>query len=92
MKRERIPIFGYYDLNCIMCDMINEFIEDFQDHDGLTDSDPDEIDDFFDTGVKFYFTDKGTDLIDRYIERLKIVFMKYYDEYFFEVKPAGLWQ
>lgn len=87
-KRERIAIFGYHDLNCIMSDMVDEFIEDFPDREGLT-SGPDEIDTFFDTGVEFYFTEKGDFLVDRYIDRLKRIFIKYYDEYFFDVKPSG---
>ena len=65
MKRQRIELKDQYDLNDLMSDMFDEFLQDFQEREGLTRSFDDDDYQDFEMELAFMYTQKGMALIER---------------------------
>lgn len=85
MTKVRIEIKNHHDLNDILSDMLTDFLEDFDSREGFTD--PAELTLVtYEEGISFWYTQKAELLISRWMQRMKKVFCKYFDEHLFEVK------
>ena len=86
MKRQRTELKDQYDLNDLMSDMFDEFLQDFQEREGLTRSfDEDDYQDF-EMELAFMYTQKGMALIERYRKRMFKIFSKYWNELDFDMR------
>ncbi len=89
-KRKRIELKDQYDLNDLMSDMFDEFLQDFPQRKGLTrDFTEDDFQDF-EIELAFMYTQKGMALIDRYKKRMLKVYSKYWNELDFNLR-SGLY-
>ena len=88
MKRQRIELKDQYDLNDLMSDMFDEFLQDFQEREGLTRSFDDDDYQDFDMELAFMYTQKGMALIERYRKRMFKVFSKYWNELDFDIRSS----
>ena len=88
MKRQRIELKDQYDLNDLMSDMFDEFLQDFQEHEGLTRSFDDDDYQDFEMELAFMYTQKGMALIERYRKRMFKVFSKYWNELDFDIRSS----
>lgn len=90
MKRQRIELKDQYDLNDLMSDMFDEFLQDFQEREGLTRSFDDDDYQDFEMELAFMYTQKGMVLIERYRKRMFKIFSKYWNELDFDMR-SGLY-
>ncbi len=88
MKRQRIELKDQYDLNDLMSDMFDEFLQDFQEREGLTRSFDDDDYQDFEMELAFMYTQKGMALIERYRKRMFKVFSKYWNELDFDIRSS----
>ena len=88
MKRQRIELKDQYDLNDLMSDMFDEFLQDFQEREGLTRSFDDDDYQDFELELAFMYTQKGMALIERYRKRMFKVFSKYWNELDFDIRSS----
>ena len=88
MKRQRIELKDQYDLNDLMSDMFDEFLQDFQEHERLTRSFDDDDYQDFEMELAFMYTQKGMALIERYRKRMFKVFSKYWNELDFDIRSS----
>jgi len=95
----RIKIDDVDAYNSICEDILNEWIEDFTERDGLTREPTDEdwgnftcscasLEDC--TCVGFIYTQKGMELHDRAVNRMKAVGMKYFDESGLDIRASHI--
>ncbi|OHT44444.1 hypothetical protein [Flavobacterium tructae] len=88
MKNKRIEIKNHQDLNCILSEMIDEFLESMIGSEKYT-REPieEEIEkfEFSDIELGFIYTSKAEALLKRYESRAKKIFSKYFDEDLFEL-------
>lgn len=82
MKRQRIEIKTASDYELICCDMLDEFIQSMLDNNqGYTrNPNEDDFDDFGHCDISYMFTQKGMNLIDRYIKRMKRLGEKHFPD------------
>ena len=88
MKRQKIELKDQYDLNDLMSDMFDEFLQDFQEREGLTRSFDDDDYQDFEMELAFMYTQKGMALIERYRKRMFKVFSKYWNELDFDIRSS----
>ena len=88
MKRQRIELKDQYDLNDLMSDMFDEFLQDFQEREGLTRSFDDDDYQVFEMELAFMYTQKGMALIERYRKRMFKEFSKYWNELDFDIRSS----
>ena len=88
MKRQRIELKDQYDLNDLMSDMFYEFLQDFQEREGLARSFDDDDYQDFEMELAFMYTQKGMALIERYRKRMFKVFSKYWNELDFDIRSS----
>ena len=88
MKRQRIELKDQYDLNDLISDMFDEFLQDFQEREGLTRSFDDDDYQDFEMELAFMYTQKGMALIERYRKRMFKVFSKYWNELDFDIRSS----
>lgn len=88
MKRQRIELKDQYDLNDLMSDMFDEFLQDFQEREGLTRSFYDDDYQDFEMELAFMYTQKGMALIERYRKRMFKVFSMYWNELDFDIRSS----
>ena len=88
MRRQRIELKDQYDLNDLMSDMFDEFLQDFQEREGLTRSFDDDDYQDFEMELAFMYTQKGMALIERYRKRMFKVFSKYWNELDFDIRSS----
>ena len=88
MKRQRIELKDQYDLNDLMSDMFDEFLQDFQEREGLARSFDDDDYQDFEMELAFMYTQKGMALIERYRKRMFKVFSKYWNELDFDIRSS----
>ena len=88
MKRQRIELKDQYDLNDLMSDMFDEFLQDFQEREGLTRSFDDDDYQDFEMELAFMYTQKGMALIERNRKRMFKVFSKYWNELDFDIRSS----
>ena len=88
MKRGRIEIKNANSLNDIIQDMLLEFTEDFYGDERFTrKSTLFEQNNLEDCDSETYLlTDRAEKLVDRYIDRMNKVFIKYFDENEFDIQ------
>lgn len=76
---KRVEIKSVDDFNDICCDMVSEWLEDFQEREGLVR--PVDEDDCVDTDmISFMYTHRAMNMYGRYRDRLAAVGMKYFEE------------
>tara|TARA_R110000868_G_scaffold409191_1_gene694310 strand:+ start:6068 stop:6349 length:282 start_codon:yes stop_codon:yes gene_type:complete len=90
MKRQRIELKDQYDLNDLMSDMFDDFLQDFQEREGLKRSFNDDDYQVFEIELAFMYTEKGMALIERYRKRMFKIFSKYWNELDFDMR-SGLY-
>lgn len=90
MKRQRIELKDQYDLNDLMSDMFDEFLQDFQEREGLTRLFDDDDCQDFEMELAFMYTQKGMTLIERYRKRMFKIFSKYWNGLDFDMR-SGLY-
>lgn len=95
MKRGRINIDDADDLLCIMTDIVDEWMEDFTERDGYTRPvDMEDIESGWDMNpeTSFIYTDMAIHMMDRYIQRLKVVFEKHFPDDEFLLSPSNYYE
>ncbi|URM37163.1 hypothetical protein [Flavobacterium anhuiense] len=83
MKKKRIEIKNHQDLNCILSEMIDDFLESMVGNEIYTREPTEEEFDnfeFSDIELGFIYTPKAEALLERYKSRTKHIFLKYFDE------------
>ncbi|MCC9016946.1 hypothetical protein [Flavobacterium lipolyticum] len=83
MKNKRIEIKSEQDLNCILSEMIDDFLESMVGIEKYTREPTDEEFgdfEFSEIDLGFIYTPKAIDLLERYKTRVKKIFAKYFDE------------
>lgn len=80
MKNKRIEIKTSDDLNDILSDMLSDFLENITDYEQYTN--PADGDSLFEyeEGIEFYYTDKGSALVERWHRRMKVIYDRYFDD------------
>jgi len=84
MKRGRIEIKTYDDLNDIMSEMFEEFLYDFRGR-GLTYPSENTFNEQ-EEGIQWYYTDKGMALINRWLLRMKRIFLWHFPDGEFKMR------
>ena len=87
MKREKIEIKDYDDLNCIIQDMFDEFFESICDDSRFsklaTKEDIEELEDVDEKTI--LINSKGLKLLEKYENRMYFIFCKYFDSDLFDI-------
>ncbi len=82
-KRERIEIKNHYDLDSIINDMFEEFLESLITKEWAikhTDIDDDMFQ--YENNFEWYYTEKGQNIVERYKNRMQKIFDKYFPDEF----------
>lgn len=90
-NRNRIPIKEPEDLECICRDIFDEYLSDFDEREGLTQSVTDEMKESFPAEVDhwtFMYTDRGMRLAERMRDRLIAVCEAHFPIYNFTISSG----